>query len=388
MIDMTENFEEFAKTAATMSVTPSLVFDTVGEEPQLPVEEPKQEILDDSMLTDEEKKMVESFAAQIDLHNSGAILQYGVGTQKKMADFSERALENVRTKDMGEVGDMIAGLVTELKSFDAEEESKGLFGLFKKSENRLNALKAKYNKVETNVNDIVKLLEGHQIQLLKDVEVLDRMYAMNLAYFKELSMYILAGKKKLMEVRNTQLKELQNKATLSGLPEDAQAAKDLANLCDRFEKKIYDLELTRTVSVQTAPQIRMVQQSDTVMAEKIQSTIVNTIPLWKNQMVIAIGVEHSTQAARAQREVTDMTNALLKKNADALKVATIESAKEAERGIVDMETLKHTNQTLISTLDEVLKIQTEGKEKRRAAEAELADMENQLKGKLLEMSRA
>lgn len=385
---MTENFEEFAKTAATMSVAPSLVFDTVGEEPQLPVEEPKQEILDDSMLNDEEKKMVESFAAQIDLHNSGAILQYGVGTQKKMADFSEKALENVRTKDMGEVGDMIAGLVTELKSFDAEEESKGLFGLFKKSENRLNALKAKYNKVETNVNDIVKVLEGHQIQLLKDVEVLDRMYAMNLSYFKELSMYILAGKKKLMEIRNTQLKELQNKATLSGLPEDAQAAKDLANLCDRFEKKIYDLELTRTVSVQTAPQIRMVQQSDTVMAEKIQSTIVNTIPLWKNQMVIAIGVEHSTQAARAQREVTDMTNALLKKNADALKVATIESAKEAERGIVDMETLKHTNQTLISTLDEVLKIQTEGKEKRRVAEAELADMENQLKGKLLEMSRA
>lgn len=385
---MTENFEEFAKTAATMSVTPSLVFDSVGEEPQLPVEEPKQESLDDSMLNEEEKKMVEAFAAQIDLHNSGAILQYGVGTQKKMADFSERALENVRTKDMGEVGDMIAGLVTELKSFDAEEESKGLFGLFKKSENKLNALKAKYNKVENNVNDIVKVLEGHQIQLLKDVEVLDRMYAMNLAYFKELSMYILAGKKKLMEVRNTQLKELQNKATVSGLPENAQAAKDLANLCDCFEKKIYDLELTRTVSVQTAPQIRMVQQSDTVMAEKIQSTIVNTIPLWKNQMVIAIGVEHSTQAAKAQREVTDMTNALLKKNADALKVATIESAKEAERGIVDMETLKHTNQTLISTLDEVLKIQTEGKEKRRVAEAELADMENQLKGKLLEMSRA
>ena len=385
---MTENFEEFAKTAAAMPVAPSLVFDTVAEEPQLPVEEPKQEILDDSMLNDEEKKMVDSFAAQIDLHNSGAILQYGVGTQKKMADFSEKALENVRTKDMGEVGDMIAGLVTELRSFDAEEESKGLFGLFKKSENRLNALKAKYNKVETNVNDIVKVLEGHQIQLLKDVDVLDRMYTMNLAYFKELSMYILAGKKKLMEVRNTQLKELQDKAALSGLPEDAQAAKDLANLCDRFEKKIYDLELTRTVSIQTAPQIRMVQQSDTVMAEKIQSTIVNTIPLWKNQMVIAIGVEHSTQAAKAQREVTDMTNALLKKNADALKVATIESAKEAERGIVDMETLKHTNQTLISTLDEVLKIQTEGKEKRRAAEAELADMENQLKGKLLEMSRA
>lgn len=386
---MTQNFEEFAKTAAAVPVAPSLVFDTVAEEPQLPVEEPqKQEILDDSMLTEEEKKMVDSFASQIDLHNSGAILQYGVGTQKKMADFSEKALENVRTKDMGEVGNMIAGLVTELKSFDAEEESKGLFGLFKKGENKLNAMKAKYNKVEGNVNDIVKVLEGHQIQLLKDVEVLDRMYAMNLAYFKELSMYILAGKKKLMEVRDTQLKELQNKASISGLPEDAQAAKDLANLCDRFEKKIYDLELTRTVSVQTAPQIRMVQNSDTMMAEKIQSTIVNTIPLWKNQMVIAIGVEHSTQAAKAQRQVSDMTNELLKKNADALKLATVESAKEAERGIVDMETLKHTNQTLISTLDEVLKIQTEGKEKRRAAEAELADMENQLKGKLLEMSRA
>ena len=386
---MTENFEEFAKTAAAVPVAPSLVFDAAPEAPNLPVEEPvKQEVLDDSMLTEEEKKMVDSFAAQIDLHNSGAILQYGVGTQKKMADFSEKALENVRTKDMGEVGDMIAGLVTELKSFDAEEESKGLFGLFKKGENKLNAMKAKYNKVEGNVNDIVKVLEGHQIQLLKDVEVLDRMYAMNLSYFKELSMYILAGKKKLMEVRNTQLPELQQKASMSGLPEDAQAAKDLANLCERFEKKLYDLELTRTVSVQTAPQIRMVQQSDTVMAEKIQSTIVNTIPLWKNQMVIAIGVEHSTQAARAQREVTDMTNALLKKNADALKVATIESAKEAERGIVDMETLKHTNQTLISTLDEVMKIQTEGKEKRRVAEAELADMENQLKNKLLEMSRA
>lgn len=386
---MTENFEEFAKTAAAVPVAPSLVFDAAPEESELPAKEPaKQEALDDSMLTEEEKKMVDSFAAQIDLHNSGAILQYGVGTQKKMADFSEKALENVRTKDLGEVGDMIAGLVTELKSFDAEEESKGLFGLFKKGENKLNAMKAKYNKVEGNVNDIVKVLEGHQIQLLKDVEVLDRMYAMNLTYFKELSMYILAGKKKLMAVRNTQLPELQQKATMSGLPEDAQAAKDLANLCERFEKKLYDLELTRTVSVQTAPQIRMVQQSDTLMAEKIQSTIVNTIPLWKNQMVIAIGVEHSTQAARAQREVSNMTNELLKKNADALKLATVESAKESERGIVDMETLKHTNQTLISTLDEVMKIQTEGKEKRRAAEAELADMENQLKNKLLEMSRA
>lgn len=332
--------------------------------------------------------MVEEFVGQIDLRNSGAILQYGVGTQKKMADFSEKALTNVRTKDLGEVGQMIAGLVTELKSFDAEDEPKGIFGFFKKGENKLNAMKAKYNKVEANVNDIVSVLEKHQIQLLKDVDVLDRMYEMNLAYFKELTMYILAGKKKLELVRQTELKELQQKAAASGLPEDAQAAKDLAELCDRFEKKIYDLELTRTVSIQTAPQIRMVQQSDTLMAEKIQSTVVNTIPLWKNQMVIAMGVEHSAQAARAQREVTDMTNELLKKNADALKMATVESARESERGIVDMETLRHTNESLISTLDEVVKIQSEGREKRRAAEAELEEMENRLKEKLLEVSHA
>ena len=370
---------------------PTLVFGEVLDEKQMLAEtEPKQELkeqLDETMLTDEERKMVEDFSNQIDLHNSNAILQYGVGTQKKMADFSEKALDNVRTKDMGEVGDMIAGLVTELKSFDAVEESKGLFGLFKKTENKLTALKSKYNKVETNVNDIVKVLEGHQIQLMKDADILDRMYEMNLAYFKELSMYIIAGKKKLQQVRANDLVELQQKAAMSGLPEDAQMAKELADMCDRFEKKIYDLELTRTVSLQTAPQIRMVQNSNTVMAEKIQSTIVNTIPLWKNQMVIAIGIEHSAQAAKAQREVTDMTNELLKKNADSLKLATVESAKESERGIVDMETLKHTNETLISTLDEVMRIQTEGKEKRRAAEAELTDMENQLKMKLLQMSQ-
>lgn len=387
----TNEFEEFTKTAAP--VAPSLVFGEIKEETQVPVAVEQatvveqEEVIDDSMLSDEEKQMVETFVDQIDLKNSGAILQYGVGTQKKMADFSEKALDNVRTKDMGEVGDMIAGLVTELKSFDAVEESKGLFGLFKKTENKLTALKSKYNKVETNVNDIVKVLESHQIQLMKDADILDRMYEMNLSYFKELSMYIIAGKKKLQQIRANELVELQQKAAMSGLPEDAQMAKELADMCDRFEKKIYDLELTRTVSLQTAPQIRMVQNSNTVMAEKIQSTIVNTIPLWKNQMVIAIGIEHSAQAARAQREVTDMTNELLKKNADALKLATVESAKESERGIVDMETLKHTNETLISTLDEVMRIQTEGKEKRRAAEAELIDMENQLKMKLLQMSQ-
>jgi len=386
---MADNLNDFTKAAPA----PSQVFDAAPEPPAAPTleslaESPQQKIADDSMLSDEEKKMVDAFVQQIDLRNSGAVLQYGVGTQKKMADFSEKALDNVRTKDLGEVGDMIAGLVTELKSFDAGEEAKGLRGLFHRSENKVNALKARYNKVEGNVNDIVKVLENHQIQLMKDIDMLDRMYDVNLSYFKELTMYILAGKKKLQEVRATELPKLQQKAAASGQPEDAQAAKDLSDLCDRFEKKIYDLELTRTVSVQTAPQIRMVQSSDTLMAEKIQSTIVNTIPLWKSQMVIAIGVEHSAQAARAQREVSNMTNELLKKNADALKMATVETAKESERGIVDIETLKHTNESLISTLDEVLKIQTEGRQKRREAEAELAGIENQMKNKLLEMSRS
>lgn len=382
---MEDNFEEFV---AGEIPAPSLVFE---ESQQLPKEQPKpeppkQEEWDDSMLSEEERKQIDAFVSQIDLRNSGAVLQYGAGTQKKMADFSEKALGNVRTKDMGEVGDMIAGLVTELKSFDADEESKGFFGLFKKSENKLNAMKAKYNKVEGNVNEIVKVLEKHQIQLMKDIDILDRMYEMNLSYFKELSMYILAGKKKLQQTRTSELALLQQKAKQSGQPEDAQAARDLAELCSRFEKKLYDLQLTRTISIQTAPQIRMVQNSDTLMADKIQSTIVNTIPLWKSQMVIAIGVEHSSQAARAQREVTNMTNELLKKNADALKLATVESERESERGIVDLETLKHTNEALISTLDEVMKIQDEGRRKRREAEAELTDMENQLKTKMLEMS--
>lgn len=341
----------------------------------------------EAQLSAEELKQVDEFSKQIDISNSTGIMNYGVGTQKKLADFSEKAIDNVKTKDMGEVGDMITDLVTQLKNFDVEEEEKGLKALFKKSANKIEALKAKYSKVETNVQTISNELEKHQVTLMKDVELLDRMYDLNLNYFKELTMYILAGKKRLEEERNTTLVELQKKAAESGLPEDAEKAKDFANKCDRFEKKIYDLELTRTIAMQTGPQIRMVQSSDTVMAEKIQSTIVNTIPLWKNQMVIAIGIEHATQAAQAEREVNDMTNKLLRKNADALKTATIESAKEAERGIVDIETLKHTNESLISTLDEVLKIQTEGKTKRREAEAELAQIENQLKDKLLEAAK-
>ncbi len=342
----------------------------------------------EAQLTPEELKQVEDFSQQIDISNTTGVMNYGVGTQKKLADFSEKAIENVRTKDMGEVGNMITNLVTELKGFEIDEDEKGIRALFKKSTNKLEGLKAKYAKAETNVQTISNELEKHQVTLLKDVEVLDKMYDLNLNYYKELTMYILAGKKRLEQERATTLVELQNKAAASGLPEDAEAAKDFANKCDRFEKKLYDLELTRTIAMQTGPQIRMVQSSDTMMAEKIQSTIVNTIPLWKNQMVIAMGIEHATQAARAEREVNDMTNQLLRKNADALKVATIESAKEAERGIVDIETLKHTNESLITTLDEVLKIQTEGKQKRHEAEAELAQIENQLKDKLLEAAKS
>ncbi len=341
----------------------------------------------EAQLTAEELKQVEDFSKQIDISNTTGVMNYGVGTQKKLADFSEKAIENVRTKDMGEVGNMITDLVTELKGFEIEEDEKGLRALFKKGANRFEGLKAKYAKAEVNVQTIANELEKHQVTLLKDVDVLDKMYDLNLNYYKELTMYILAGKKRLEEERNTTLVELQNKAQASGLPEDAEAAKDFANKCDRFEKKLYDLELTRTIAMQTGPQIRMVQSSDTMMAEKIQSTIVNTIPLWKNQMVIAMGIEHATQAARAEREVNDMTNSLLRKNADALKVATIESAKEAERGIVDIETLKHTNESLITTLDEVLRIQTEGKQKRHEAEAELSQIENQLKDKLLEAAK-
>lgn len=338
-------------------------------------------------LSPEERKQLDEFSEQIDLSNTAGVLNYGVGTQKKLADFSQKAIDNVRTKDMGETGEMLANLVAELKNFDVQEDKKGLAALFQRKANQVEALKTRYNKVEANVQSVSDELERHQVQLMKDADLMDKMYALNLGYFKELSMYVAAGKKKLNEVRSGELVELQKKAAESGLPEDAQKARDLAAQCDRFEKKIYDLELTRTVAMQTAPQIRMVQNSDMIMAEKIQSTIVNTIPLWKNQMVIAIGLEHSTQAAKAEREVNDMTNQLLQKNADALRMATTAAAKESERGIVDIETLKHTNETLISAMDEILQIQTEGKQKRREAEGELAQIEDQLKEKLLEASR-
>lgn len=367
---------------------PTLVFGEIVDEKDIPVvveqKEVPQETLNESMLTEEERKMVDEFSTQIDLYNSNAVLQYGVGTQKKMADFSGDALDNVKTKDLGEIGDMLSGVVTELKNFD--EEQKGFLGLFKKSANKIDNLKAKYSKAETNITKITEALEQHQVTLLKDVAMLDKMYEMNLSYFKELSMYILAGKKKLQQTRETELPALYEKAKNSGLPEDAQAAKDLEELCNRFEKKVHDLELTRMVSVQTAPQIRLVQNSDTMMVEKIQSTIVNTIPLWRSQMVLALGVSHAEEASRAQREVSDMTNVLLQRNAEVLKIAAVESAKESERGIVDMETLKNTNAALISTLDEVVKIQEEGREKRRAAEIEMQNMENELKQKLLEIS--
>ncbi|MCI9345076.1 MAG: toxic anion resistance protein [Lachnospiraceae bacterium] len=370
---------------------PALVFGEVEDavkdkQPlsEIPQAKEIKQDLDDSVLSEEEKRQVDEFAKQIDLHNSTAILQYGVGTQKKMADFSGSALENVTMKDLGEVGEMLTSVVTQLKSFD--EEDKGFLGIFKKPAQKLETMKTKYAKAETNINKICEALENNQVQLLKDISILDKMYELNLTYFKELSMYILAGKKKLAETREKELPQLLEKAKTSGLPEDAQAARDLEELCDRFEKKLHDLELTRMVSIQTAPQIRLVQSSDTMMVEKIQSTIVNTIPLWKSQMVLALGVTHVEQASRAQREVSDMTNELLRKNAEVLKVSAIESAKESERGIIDMETLKTTNANLISTLDEVMKIQADGREKRKAAEEEMRVMENELKTKLLELS--
>lgn len=375
---MSNEFNDFAP-------TPTLTLEPFKEEPKAPAPvKEKEPVFEDDILSAEEKQAVAQFAEQIDLTNSTIILQYGAGTQKKMADFSENALENVKTKDLGEIGDLLSDVVKELKEFD-EEEEKGFLGIFKKTSNKITAMKSKYAKAETNINQIVKVLEKHQVQLLKDVAILDKMYELNLTYFKELTMYILAGKQKLEEVRSTQLAELLQKAQQTGLAEDAQAARDLDSMCNRFEKKIHDLELTRQISIQTAPQIRLVQGNDTLMVEKIQSTIVNTIPLWKSQMVLALGVEHSAQAAAAQREVTDMTNELLKKNAEKLKMATIETAKESERGIVDMETLKATNESLISTLDEVMHIQQEGRQKRREAEVEMQRLENELKQKLLQV---
>lgn len=368
---------------------PELTLDPVSEQPisaqNICVQaDPTQVAVPEPQLTPEEQKMVDDFAAKIDLTNSNQILQYGVGAQKKMADFSDNALNNVRTKDLGEVGQMLSGMVAELKSFDVDKEDKGFLSHFKRGGNRIIALKARYAKAETNVNQICDALEAHQVQLLKDISVLDKMYEMNKAYFKELSMYLLAGNKKLEQTRSEDVPALKSKAQVSGLPEDAQAANDLSSMCERFEKKLHDLDLTRMVSIQMAPQLRLVQNNDLIMSEKIQSTIVNTIPLWKSQMVLALGVEHSTQAAKAQHEVTDMTNSLLRKNADTLKMATVETQRESERGIVDIETLKHTNETLISTLDEVMQIQQEGREKRAQAELELRKLENDLKNKLLQ----
>lgn len=338
-------------------------------------------------LTAEEQKQVDDFVAQIDIRNTQQILQYGAGCQKKIADFSESALGNVRTKDMGEVGEMLTQVVAELRSIEDADDNKGMFGFFKKNTNKLANMKAKYDKAEANVEKISEALEAHQVTLLKDVAMLDKMYELNLTYFKELSMYILAGKQKLKEAQEVELPALVSKAEQSNLPEDTQAARDFAEMCNRFEKKVHDLELTRMVALQMAPQIRMIQNNDTVMSDKIQSTLVNTIPLWKSQMVIAIGLNHSTDAAKAQREVSDMTNELLKKNAENLKLATTGTAKESERGIVDIETLQATNQTLISTLDEVIRIQEEGREKRKNAEIELQRIENEMHDKLLELSK-
>ena len=364
---------------------PSLTLTPFGSEPLVPervVGETKP--LETPPLSPEEQKMVADFARQIDLSNSTAILQYGAAAQKKLSDFSQQALERVQTKELGEVGDLLAKMIQEIREFDTEEE-KGFFGgLFSKGRNKIEALKTRYNKVEVNVETICKGLEGHQIQLLKDVAVLDKMYEANLAYFKELSMYILAGKQKLEEVRNTELPLLLTKAQSSNLPEDVQAAKDLESQCDRFEKKIHDLDLTRNVSIQTAPQIRLIQGNNSLMVEKIQSTLVNTIPLWKNQMVLALGIAHTADAVKAQKAVTDFTNELLRKNAATLQSATIETAQAAERGIVDMETLRHTNKTLIDTLDQVMKIQQDGRNQRAAAALELRKIEGELKAKLLE----
>ena len=367
--------------------TPSLTL-----EPDLGEFEKKEEVLPKKqtqkeevpVLTPEEQKMVNDFAAKIDIENTNQILQYGAGTQKKMADFSDTALENVKTQDLGEIGELISNVVGELKDFDVQEEGK-FFGFFRKQTSKKENQKKKYDKAQANVEKITDSLQQHQVRLMKDSAMLDKMYEQNLNYFKELTMYILAGKKKLEETRNGKLAEMKNKAALSGLPEDAQAARDLDEKCSRFEKKLHDLELTRTIAMQTAPQIRLIQNNDTVMVEKIQTTIVNTIPLWKSQMVLALGIAHSAEAAQAQRQVTDITNELLRKNAETLHMATVETAKESERGIVDLETLQKTNADLIQTLDDVMRIQMEGRQKRQTAEMEMHRMEEELKRKLLEI---
>lgn len=378
---MGNEFKDFEMETPSLTLEPDL-----GEFEKKEEVIPKKQLQKEEVpvLTPEEQKMVNDFAAKIDIENTNQILQYGAGTQKKMADFSDTALENVKTQDLGEIGELISNVVGELKDFDVQEEGK-FFGFFRKQTSKIENLKNKYDKAQANVEKITDSLQQHQVRLMKDSAMLDKMYEQNLNYFKELTMYILAGKKKLEETRNGKLAEMKNKAALSGLPEDAQAARDLDEKCSRFEKKLHDLELTRTIAMQTAPQIRLIQNNDTVMVEKIQTTIVNTIPLWKSQMVLALGIAHSAEAAQAQRQVTDITNELLRKNAEALHMATVETAKESERGIVDLETLQKTNADLIQTLDDVMRIQMEGRQKRQAAEMEMHRMEEELKRKLLEI---
>lgn len=386
---MSDEFEKLAGTAPTLTLTP---FPEKKEElPQKTEEqavaEVKEKMEEESRFTTEEQQQIQEFSQQINISDSNMILQYGAGAQQKLADFSEKALENVKSQDLGEVGNMLTDVVAELKNFDVDNEKKGFLGLFHKGENKLDAMKAKYDKTAVNVDKICDALEEHQVRLLKDTAMLDQMYDLNLTYYKELSMYIAAGKQKLEEVRSTQLKELMEKAQSGNDQVLAQEAKDLASYCDRFEKKLHDLELSRMISMQTAPQIRLIQNNNTMMVEKIQSTLVNTIPLWKNQMVIALGLEHAQRAAKAQNAVTDMTNELLKKNANALHEATVSTAKASERGIVDIETLTQTNAELVKTFDEVLQIQSEGRQKRLQAEADMVRMENELKQKLLEIRK-
>ena len=378
---MGNEFKDFEMETPSLTLEPDL-----GEFEKKEEVIPKKQLQKEEVpvLTPEEQKMVNDFATKIDIENTNQILQYGAGTQKKMADFSDTALENVKTQDLGEIGELISNVVGELKDFDVQEEGK-FFGFFRKQTSKIENLKNKYDKAQVNVAKITDSLQQHQVRLMKDSAMLDKMYEQNLNYFKELTMYILAGKKKLEETRNGKLAEMKNKAALSGLPEDAQAARDLDEKCSRFEKKLHDLELTRTIAMQTAPQIRLIQNNDTVMVEKIQTTIVNTIPLWKSQMVLALGIAHSAEAAQAQRQVTDITNELLRKNAETLHMATVETAKESERGIVDLETLQKTNADLIQTLDDVMRIQMEGRQKRQAAEMEMHRMEEELKRKLLEI---
>ena len=378
---MGNEFKDFEMETPSLTLEPDL-----GELEKKEEVIPKKQLQEEEVpvLTPEEQKMVNDFAAKIDIENTNQILQYGAGTQKKMADFSDTALENVKTQDLGEIGELISNVVGELKDFDVQEEGK-FFGFFRKQTSKIENLKNKYDKAQANVEKITDSLQQHQVRLMKDSAMLDKMYEQNLNYFKELTMYILAGKKKLEETRNGKLAEMKNKAALSGLPEDAQAARDLDEKCSRFEKKLHDLELTRTIAMQTAPQIRLIQNNDTVMVEKIQTTIVNTIPLWKSQMVLALGIAHSAEAAQTQRQVTDITNELLRKNAETLHMATVETAKESERGIVDIETLRKTNADLIQTLDDVMRIQMEGRQKRQAAEMEMHRMEEELKRKLLEI---